>query len=68
MVRQRFNDRYRGRFSGLLSGFGVMMVFILLVLFATTGCGSANDASALSFAPKGATSVHNTFLLFYTDN
>ena len=68
MVRQRFNNRYRGLHTGFLSGFGVMTVFLLLVLFATAGCGWANDASALSFTPKGATSVHNTFLLFYTDN
>ena len=68
MVRQRFNHRYQGLLAGFLSGFGVMMAFVLLVLFATVGCGSANDASALSFTPKGATSVHNTFLLFYTDN
>ncbi|MEM7536841.1 MAG: hypothetical protein AAF639_31970 [Chloroflexota bacterium] len=68
MHRQRFNNHYQGFLTGALSEFGVMMVFFLLVLFVTTGCGSANDASALSFTPKGATSVHNTFLLFYTDN
>ena len=68
MYRQRFNNRYLSLLTGFLSGFGVMMVFVLSVLFATIGCGSANDASVLSFTPKGATSVHNTFLLFYTDN